>query len=88
MTVTVKNTGALGAGVSNAKNTDLRASFGDQGTVRVIYQGREYVFGPNQSITFQDDGIGHAVQAQDARLRFIDTREGSVIGNPSITLRT
>lgn len=88
MTVTVRNTGALGAGLNNAKNTDLRGSFGDQGTVRVSYERKEYVFGPNGSITFQDDGIGHGVQAQDARLRFIDTRDGSVIGNPSITLRT
>lgn len=88
MAVTVKNVGPLGAGASNAKNTDLRASFGDQGTVRVVYQNIEYVFGPNESKTFQDDGIGHAVQAQDSRLRFVDTRDVSVIGNPSLTLRT
>lgn len=88
MTVTIKNTGALGAGASNAKNTSKTQVYGDQGTVRVGYQGKEYVFGPNDSRTFQDDGIGHAVQAQDARLRFVDTRDSAVLGNPSITLRT
>ena len=88
MTVTIKNTGSLGVGTSNAKNTSKSQVFGNQGTVRVSYQNREYVFGPNDSKTFQDDGIGHAVLAQDSRLRFIDTRDGSVLGNPSITLRT
>ena len=88
MTVTVKNVGALGTGASNAKNTDKTSVFGDQGTVRAWYQNVEYVFGPNDSKTFQDDGIGHAVKAQSTRLRFVDTRDGSVIGNPSITMRT
>lgn len=88
MTVTVKNVGPLGTGANNAKNTDLRKSFGDVGTVRVIYQNTEYVFGPNQSITFQDEGIGHAVLAQSSSLRFVDTRDAAVIGNPSITQRT
>lgn len=87
MSVTVKNIGPLGAGASNSKNTDLRASFGDQGTVRVHYQNIQYVFGPNESKTLED-GIGHALVAQDSRLRFVDTRDASVIGNPSLTLRT
>lgn len=88
MVVTLKNVGPIGAGVSNQKNTDLRASFGSEGTVRVSYENREYVFGPNDSRTFQDDGTAEALRVQDTRLRYVDTRDGSVLGNPSITLRT
>jgi hypothetical protein len=87
MSVVVKNVGPLGIGANNAKNTDLRASFGDQGTVRVVIHNIEYVWGPNESKTMED-GLGHRAVAADSRLRFVDTRDASVIGNPSITLRT
>lgn len=60
------------------KNTKGPAStFGEVGTVRVVYQGREYVFGPNQSISFADDVVGINVAAIDSRLRVTDDREGN-----------
>ena len=77
MAVVVKNIGPIDPGPQNQQNTDSTASVtGDVGTVRVIYEGREYVFGPNEAKTFSDDGIGAAVAAADARLRVADTRDG------------
>ena len=56
---------------------------GELGTVRVVVQGTEWSFGPNEKRTFADDGIGIAVAAADARLRVVDSRD-SAMG----TLRT
>jgi len=80
MSLTVKNigciqaAGAAGKGKKDTKSPD--STFGEVGTVRVVFQGLEYVFGPNCSITFADNGIGTAVAAADSRLRICDTRDG------------
>ncbi len=91
MSLTVKNigvmqsalggaTGTAGKWFSGGRNTNVANQFGEVGTVKVVYEGKEYVFGPNQSITFADDGIGTAVAAADSRLRVVDDRDG----NPKI----
>jgi hypothetical protein len=72
MSVTVTNTGTM-----NGVNTKgMGAVQGDQGTVRVIIEKVEYVFGPNESKTFSDDGIGLAVQAADGRLSLAGQPQG------------
>ena len=53
------------------------AILGEIGTVTVTYQNRNYVFAPNQSISFADDQIGIRVAALDGRLRVTDDREGN-----------
>lgn len=84
MSVVVKNVGASQRTAQNHHNSPSRnAGMGDQGTVRVIVGNQEWVFGPNESRTFADDGIGIAVAAGDARLRVIDSRD-----NQRATLRT
>lgn len=84
MTVVVKNVGASQRTAQNNHNSPKGgAGMGDQGTVRVIVQNQEWSFGPNESITFQDDGIGTAVAAADARLRVVDSRDSA-----KTTLRT
>lgn len=76
MSTTVTNVGALAFTVSGTKNTKSRpASQGDQGTVRVVYENVEYVWGPNDAKTLED-GIAAACVAQDSRLRIMDTRDG------------
>lgn len=77
MGVIVKNTGPIENTTSGHKNTNPTKSFGEQGTVRVVVHGIEYVFGPNEQKSFADDGIGQAVASADARLRLVDTRDGS-----------
>lgn len=72
MSIVVKNVGAM----HNEKDTrGGNTAMGDQGTVRVVVQGVEHTFGPNDSKTFGDDGIGQAVAAADTRLRIMDTRD-------------
>lgn len=98
MTVNVKNIGCVqyaGGASLWKKDTIVKNTFGEVGTVRVGYEGREYVFGPNQTINFADDGIGAAVAAADARLRVVDDRDGAwVKGNyancsgPSVVVRS
>jgi len=75
MSVTLKNIGSL-ANRSGIDTKALGAVQGDQGTVRVIYEGIEYVFGPNDSKTFSDEGIAAALQAQDARLQYAGQPDG------------
>ena len=79
MSLTVKNVGCMQvADTSGTKNTKApAATFGEVGTVRVVYQNKEYVFGPNQSISFADDQTGIRVAAIDARLRITDDRDGA-----------
>jgi hypothetical protein len=79
MSLTVKNVGCMQvADTSGTKNTKApQATYGEVGTVRVVYQNREYVFGPNQSISFSDDILGINVAAIDSRLRVTDDREGN-----------
>lgn len=59
---------------------------GDQGTVRVEFQGQQFVFGPNEKKSFSDHGIAAAVLAADARLRVATTADGiaQMGGNPSV----
>jgi len=81
MSLTVKNIGPLNTmfgGATTSKwysgNREIKsnaATYGEVGTVRVVYLSKEYVFGPLQSITFADNGIGTAVAAIDARLSVI-----------------
>ena len=76
MSVVVKNVGAItltAQGNIDTANADV--AMGNQGTVTVYYENREYVFGPNDSKTLEN-GIGAALVAQDARLRIRDTRDG------------
>lgn len=75
MTVVLKNIGAL-AERSGTDTKGMDAVQGDQGTVRVIYQNVEYVFGPNESKSFADEGIAAAVQGQDARLQYAGQPDG------------
>jgi hypothetical protein len=85
--ITVKNVGSIETSGASNKDTNLSKVFGDQGTVRVSYENREYVFGPNNERSLED-GIALNLIAQDSRLRAVGTREASVIGNASLTLRT
>lgn len=84
MSVVVKNIGASHRGAQNQHNTpNSNIAVGDQGTVTVIIERVPYVFGPNESKTFADDGIGIAAAAADARLRIVDSRDSA-----KATLRT
>lgn len=84
MSVVVKNVGASQRTEQNSHNSPGRnAGMGDQGTVTVVVQNQTWTFGPNESRTFADDGIGIAVAAADARLRVVDSRD-----NQAATLRT
>ena len=76
MSVVVTNVGMFERNANGERTTNQRGSFGDQGTVRVEYQGIQYVFGPGESKSFSDEGIAAALVAGDGRLRIADTREG------------
>jgi len=76
MSLTVKNIGVMQAADTRGKNTNVVKTYGEVGTVRVVFEGIEYVFSPNQSISFANNGIGTAVAASDARLRVTDERDG------------
>ena len=97
MSLTVKNIGVMqyagGATVHPKESTNVPFSYGEVGTVTVTVEGRNYTFGPNQSISFADDGIGKLVAAADARLGIVDSRDGApvVLGGdsgPSVVVRT
>lgn len=78
MAVVVKNVGAIAftaTGTQNTKEGNL-AENGDQGTVRVVYENREYVWGPNESKTLEDGIAAACVAASGSRLRVADTRDG------------
>ena len=78
MSVTVINAGPIAftaTGTKNTKNPPLAT--GDQGTVRVIYENKEYVWGPNDSKTLEN-GIAAACVAQNGNLRIMDSRDGPV----------
>lgn len=57
---------------SGLDNTNVRKSFGEVGTVRVWYEGQQYVFGPGEQKSL-DDGIAAALVAGDSRLAILDT---------------
>lgn len=83
MAITVVNVGMFERNSSGARTTNITKGTTNQGTVRVEYQGIQYVFGPGQSRDFSDAGIAAAVVASDARLRVADTREGRSAGGAS-----
>lgn len=75
MSVTVKNVGAIAFTPTGQINTKGTGARGDQGTVRVVLRGVEYVWGPNDSKTLPND-IGAEAVAADSRLRVGDGRDG------------
>lgn len=76
MSVVVTNRGMFERDTNGRKTTNLRKSFGEVGTVRVVYENIEYVFGPGESKSFSDDGIAAGLVAANGSLRIADTREG------------
>ena len=64
------------------------ATFGEVGTVRVTYANQEYVFGPNQSKSFSDDGVAQAVAAAHTSLRVAESTDGmpKIAGNASLSI--
>jgi hypothetical protein len=87
MPVVVTNVGVYERDTSGRKTTNqerAKATGTLSGTVRVVYQDREYVFGPGESKTFSDLGIASGVitaaevggEAGSGPLRYADTREG------------
>ncbi len=76
MSTVVKNVGVRAyTGEGNINTAGQNIAVGDQGTVRVVYEGVEHVWGPNDSKTLED-GIAQAVVAADSRLKVVDTVEG------------
>lgn len=75
----VKNVGAIEFTATGQQNTagetKSRNSTAPGGTVRVVVQNVEYVWGPNDSKTLEQ-GIAAAAVAADGRLRVADTRDG------------
>ena len=67
MAVIVKNIGATVPADRNNVDTK-KSAVNASSTVRAIYQGQEYTFGPNEARTFQDDGIGYGVAAFNSNL--------------------
>lgn len=87
MSIVVTNVGVLERDTSGRRTTNYTKATqtGTQsGTVRVVYEGIEYVFGPGESKSFADEGIASAVitaaevggEAGSGPLRYADTREG------------
>lgn len=80
MSTVVKNIGAIDFTASGSQNTaNSNRVDGDQGTVRVVLGGVDYVWGPNDSKTLTDNLAAEAVAA-DSRLRIADSRDGSTSG--------
>lgn len=76
MAVVVVNVGMLERDTNGRRTTNLTTGRDDQGTVNVTVRGRNWTFGPGQSITFSDHGEAAECVAADNRLRIADTREG------------
>ncbi len=84
MSVTVKNFGCMQVADTGGKNTKTDKVFGEVGTVTVEFQGIKYVFAPNQSKSFADDGIAAGVIAgSGGRLR----ATGAMDGGPTSTTK-
>ena len=76
MTTVLKNVGPMYRGHDTRGE---RQSNGEIGTVRVVYEGIEYVFGPNEVKSFVDDGIASAVlTSAGARLRKLTDEDGNI----------
>jgi hypothetical protein len=76
MTTIVTNKRMQERDTSGQRSTNLTKSFGNEGTVRVVYQGIEYVFGPGESKSFSDDGIASALVTANAKLSFAGSNNG------------
>ncbi len=85
MSTLVANQGNLERDTNGQKTTNLTKTFGDQGTVRVWYEGQQYVFGPGEVKSIADDGIAAALIAADARLVAADSRHGMPKSNASLS---
>jgi hypothetical protein len=85
MTTILTNKGMFERDTNGIRTTNLRKSFGEVGTVRVVYQNTEYVFGPGESKSFSDDGIASALATADARLSYADSRDGMFKGNATLS---
>lgn len=85
MSTIVVNRGNFERDTSGNRTTNLTKSFGDQGTVRTVVEGIEYVFGPGESKAFSDDGLASKIAASDARLRVGDSRDGLPKSNASLS---
>ena len=72
MSTIIINAGHWQRNTNGEKSTNLRKSFGEVGTVRVWYEGQQYVFGPGEQKSL-DDGIASALVTADARLQKLDT---------------
>lgn len=84
MSTVVKNTGVMERTTTGGGNTNPVKSYGEVGTVRVQYQGIEYVFGPNDHKTLED-GIAAALVAADSRLSVLNTSMASwPVSNASV----
>ena len=86
MSVIVTNAGRYERDAGGHRTTNYSKMQGDQGTVRVVVEGLEYVFGPGDSRAFADDGLGAKVAAADGRLRLADSREGTWKSNASLSV--
>lgn len=86
MSTIVTNAGRYERDTSGNRTTNFSKMQGDQGTVRVVVEGIEYVFGPGDSRSFADDGLAAAIAAADARLRIADSREGTWKSNASLSV--
>jgi hypothetical protein len=76
LSVVVTNAGVWERTASGQRDTKKLGPQGEVGTVTVTVRGRNWVFGPGQSITFADNGEAAEAVAADGRLRIADTREG------------
>lgn len=76
MSTVVKNVGPVFLNTNGLPETKNIGNRGDQGTVRVVLRGIEYVWGPNESKTLPDDIAAEAVAASSSRLRVADSRDG------------
>ena len=77
MSTNITNRGMFERDSSGNITTNLTKTAGEIGTVRVVYQGIEYVFGPGETKSFSDNGIASAlVTASGGRLVNADSRHG------------
>lgn len=76
MSVVVVNVGMYERDANGSRTTNPTKEYGPAGAVTVTVRGRNWVFGPGQSITFSDHGEAAEAVAADNRLRIADTREG------------
>jgi len=86
MSVIVTNAGRFERDTSGNRTTNFSKMQGSEGTVRVVVEKIEYVFGPGDSKAFADDGLGAKVAAADGRLRLADDREGTWKSNASLSV--